>query len=69
VYTIMMNGFGLVLSINLVFLATNWNEIMKFWSEHERIFSSEIYNDRKHIKRFRKNLAIVSTFIIGYGIC
>lgn len=64
---IFFDGFGIILALNLIVLASKWSEIMKYWCENEKVFTSKIYEGQKFYRKFEKNIAIIAFCVIGYG--
>lgn len=67
-YFILFGG-GIYLGLYLIVLASNWPEDMHFWSENEKVFTSNLYHGRKFFMNYRKKLMIATVIIIGYSIC
>lgn len=64
---IFLNGGGIIIAMNFIKLSAHWKMHMKYWIENEKVFTTKIYQGKKHFQRFRRNFAIVSILVIGYG--
>lgn len=64
-----LNGGGLFISLHLIILGSNWGDEMKFWTESERVFTSNLYHGRRHFAKFKRKIILLAVCIMGYAIC